>query len=160
MGPIKYRVLLAIAAVLTLVACASFGVFIVVDDGGTMYEYSVKTEQVNDNSLLEVNETIPIEDLSSDEQDMLYRAFKKTDHFLDGAQVIVETNEQVEYSEEWRLVSMDGVMFVMAIQEHDTYETFGLVSGTGLFVGIISMLISQSILLHGLDEREIYKRYN
>jgi len=152
----KYHAIMAVAVVLTLLTVGSGYAFVNID-GNTVYEYSIKTEQVNDNSLLEENETIPIEDLSQDEQDMLYHAFKKSDHFLDGAQVVIETDEDLNYSSEWRLVSMDGVMFVTAMQEHDTYTDMGFKGFVSMLTLCISGIMAFFMWIHAIEVRSEYK---
>lgn len=85
----------------------------------TSYEYEVKAQQVFDVDRVEDSDVTEFEDLSSDEQEVLHQAFKKSDHFMGTSQVTVYNgNEQFETFTEWRTVESNGVILLVAINEH------------------------------------------
>lgn len=85
--------------------------------GGTEYVYEVKAEQVNENEM--VNESVEYDTLSEQEREMLFKAFKKSDHFLGGAEAHVAYDEPVEgiETDEWKIVRVKGVPILVAISE-------------------------------------------
>lgn len=97
----------------------------VTDEHEYNYEYQIKVEQVQ--SANSVNESVSYSSMSGSEREMLFDAFKRSDHFLGGASAYVTTDEPVaNVTNEWRIVRVRGVPVLMAIsgpeQVNDTVE--------------------------------------
>ncbi|AGM11537.1 hypothetical protein M199_gp129 [Halogranum tailed virus 1] len=85
----------------------------------TSYQYEVKAQQVFDGDRVEDSDVTEFEELSADEQDVLFRAFKKSDHFMGTSQVTVYNgNERLDTFTNWRTVESNGVLLLVAINEH------------------------------------------
>lgn len=85
----------------------------------TSYSYEVKAQQVFDTDRVEDSDVTEFEDLSEDEQHILYEAFKKSDHFMGTSQVTVYNgNERLDTFTDWRTVESNGVLLLVAINEH------------------------------------------
>lgn len=139
------KTLLAIFGVLALLC----GVYVF---GGFMpthteYEYEIKAEQVYDND--RINESVELQSLSDDEQALLHDAFKKSDHFMGGSEVIVDRNERLETFDGWKVVEFQGVYILVAI---DGPEAQTSPSGWVPWVVIAGFILSASIALLGLKE--------
>ena len=92
-------------------------------DGGDtyeLYEYEIKAEQVYDNTDESTQTATPISELSETEQQMLYDAFKKNDHFLDGSSVIIQQDEKIETLDPWKVVNINGVSMLVMIDGPET----------------------------------------
>ena len=92
-------------------------------DGGDtyeLYEYEIKAEQVYDNTDESTQTATPISELSEAEQQMLYDAFKKNDHFLDGASVTIQQDEKIETLDPWKVVNINGVSMLVMIDGPET----------------------------------------
>lgn len=81
------------------------------------YEYEVKTQQVMDVDRVEDSDVTPLEQLSDDEREVLYRAFKKQDRFFGSSQVIVTFNDKHDIFTEWRTIETKGVLLLVAVEE-------------------------------------------
>ena len=78
------------------------------------HEYQVKVEQVEQGS--QVNDSVVYDNLSEDEREMLFRAFKKNDHFLCSSSTHTRTEEKLNVeTNEWKVVRVNGVPILMAI---------------------------------------------
>lgn len=86
----------------------------------TEYEYEVKAQQVFDGERVEDGDVTEFENLSEDEQEILYRAFKKTDHFMGSSEVTVSTQTKHKVFDDWRTVESNGVLLLVAVQENKT----------------------------------------
>lgn len=82
------------------------------------YHYEVKTQQAFDVDRVEDEDVTEIENLSADEKDVLYRAFKKEDHFMGSSKSWVYPDERLETFRGWRLVEVKGVVLLVAVVEH------------------------------------------
>lgn len=118
------------------------------------YQYEVKAEQVNEDEM--VDEAVQMENLSEAEQDVLYRAFKKSDHFLGGSEAIVQTDEPLNVSEEWRVVEIKGVPMLVAISgPTEVSESAGvgvlaiIGMSAGIVLGLVSLMMIKDMLLYG-----------
>jgi len=129
------KTLLAIFGVLALLC----GVYVF---GGFMpthteYEYEIKAEQVYDND--RINESVELQSLSDDEQALLHDAFKKSDHFMGGSEVIVDRSERLETFDGWKVVEFQGVYILVAIEgpEEQVHPT-GWFPWVAIIVGVFS----------------------
>jgi hypothetical protein len=119
------------------------------------YEYTVKAEQVNEDEM--VDEAIDYENVSDAEQRMLFDAFKKSDHFLGGAEAYVHTDEPIEnVSNEWRVIEIKGVPMLVSIDgpekeqvPDESFEPVGAVFGT--ILGLLFVLMGLSGVIEGLS---------
>jgi len=123
------------------------------------YEYTVKAEQVNENDM--VAESEDFDTLSDAEREMLFDAFKKSDHFLGGASVELEYDEPVENIEqnEWKVVRVKGVPILMAIDGPEKREdmTFkGFLGMWGLIIGLFGSLFGLSMAVEGIAKKRKY----
>lgn len=120
------------------------------------YEYTVKAEQVNEDEM--VDGAIAYKNVSEAEQAVLFDAFKKSDHFLGGAEAYVYTDEPIEnVSNEWRVIEIQGVPILVAIQgpvqESTPSESFELaVVFFGIPLGLILLLLSFEAFAKGLED--------
>lgn len=111
------------------------------------YEYTVKAEQVNEDEM--VDEAIDYDNVSDAEQRVLFDAFKKSDHFLGGAEAYVHTDEPIEdVSNEWRVIEIKGVPMLVAIQgpekekvPAESFEFLGALFGIplGLLIALFGL---------------------
>jgi len=117
----------------------------------TTYEYEVKAQQVFDGEHVEDSDITEFEDLSDDEQEVLYEAFKKSDHFMGTSEVYVSNGpERLDTFHDWRTVESNGVLLLVAINEHtettpdsSEYEWYHWISIFGMiyFTFILFILI-------------------
>lgn len=111
------RILSIIVGILLLAGAVynAAGMYTVYTNGTDYeYEYTVKAEQVNENEM--VNESVSYKNLSPEEQEVLFRAFKNSDNFLEGASSEVATDHPKNVSNEWQVVEVKGVPILMAIE--------------------------------------------
>lgn len=104
-----------VSFLLTLVAFG--GIFFGLFPQETTYQYEVKAQQVFDTDRVEDSDVTQFENLSDDEQYVLYKAFKKSDHFMGTSQVTVSTDEPYDTFTDWRTVESNGVLLLVAINE-------------------------------------------
>ena len=124
-------VLFLIGAVLLYGSFAWFG------ETGTEYEYTVKVEQVNENDMPTESENY--DDLSEAEKKVLFEAFKRSDHFLGGAEAYITTEEKLDIeTNEWKVVRVKGVPLLMAIMGPEEREVIDYDDGEFL-ASIIAM---------------------
>lgn len=125
-----------------LVMTAGFG--LVVADAETEYQYDIKTEQVESDSYsLNDSEVTRFEDLSEDEQDALFMAYKKSDHFLGGASATIVVDEKLDLTEDerWRVVDIKGVRLLVGFHGPEPRDTaHGPLSVVGILVAILGGL--------------------
>lgn len=109
------RLFLTGLLVLVLAGGMLCGGYVLLEPDEYDYEYTVKAEQVNEDEM--VDEAIDYDNVSSAEQEVLFDAFKKSDHFLGGAEADIETDEPIEnISNEWRVIEIQGVPMLVAIE--------------------------------------------
>lgn len=113
----------------------------------TVYEYDVKAEQVYDNG--KINESVTLQELSQDEQKILYDAFKETDDFLGGSNVLVKSDQRLDTFDGWKVVEYNGVYLLVAID--GPYVETVHADWTG-FVSPLICILSIAISLTGLKE--------
>lgn len=83
------------------------------------YRYDVKTEQISDTDWVEENEVVQFENLTDDEQQVLYDAFKEQDHFFGSSEETAgEYDEPLDTFDGWKTVERGGALFVMAVEEN------------------------------------------
>lgn len=132
---LQARIAVVLVFGIALFIVGGYGAFVVEPEMD--YEYTVKAEQVNDGDMVDGGASIEYDSLSEEEQEVLYDAFKKSDHFLGGAEARVVTDEPIAVSDEWRVVEIKGVPVLVAISgpvEQDDLGLVGVVSVVG-FVG-------------------------
>jgi hypothetical protein len=147
----KFKSLLLVLWLVSIpLAVLSVGLMIV---GGypseTGYNYEVKAQQVFDAERVEDSDVTEFDNLTADEQDILYEAFKKTDHFMGSAQVtIVHRDRQFNTFTDWRTVESNGVLLLVAINEHidkqndpSQYEWWHHLSIFGLLYFAVGFLV-------------------
>lgn len=139
---------MAIIAVIFLVLAGGLG-FVALDMMETdeyEYEYTVKAEQVNEDEM--VDEAIDYENVSDAEQEVLFDAFKKSDHFLGGAEAYIRTDEPVEnVSNEWRVIEIKGVPLLVSIEGPERVPD----PNTGeVFLGMFGLIVAVVFALIGL----------
>jgi hypothetical protein len=84
----------------------------------THYSYEVKAQQVEDTDRVEAGDVVQLENLSEDEQELLYHAFKKTDHFMGASSVVLNYQDQrLDTFTDWRTVESNGVLLLVAVNE-------------------------------------------
>lgn len=81
------------------------------------YHYDVKAQQVFDAERVEDGDVTQFEELEHDERELLYEAFKKTDHFMGSSEVTITKTEQLETFNDWRTIESNGVLLLVAINE-------------------------------------------
>jgi hypothetical protein len=109
------------------------------------YNYDIKAEQVYDND--QINESVELQNLSQDEQALLYDAFKKSDHFMGGAEVTIEKQERLETFDGWKVVEYEGVYILVAIEGPEEVTRF---SGWQPWAVLVFGLFTGSFFLMGL----------
>lgn len=151
MSDINYRAL----AFALFVMLAGIGVFVAGDairpPTQTDYEYTVKAEQVNEDEM--VNSSTDYDNLSEPEQEVLHRAFKKSDHFLGGSEAYVETDEPINASSDWRVVEVQGVPLLVSISEPVPVEktTDVTMNGVSTIVQIVGLVVAVLALALAID---------
>lgn len=119
------------------------------------YRYTVKAEQVNDDEM--PNDHIDYENLTESQQHVLFRAFKKSDHFLGGASVSVVVDEETEFFDGWHVIRVEGVPILVAVSgPQPSGVPRALEVGMGIFVllfGVIGGLVALFWLDDAYHER-------
>jgi hypothetical protein len=113
-------ILFLISIPLTLVGMV--GMFAGMFPEQTSYEYEVKAQQVFDGDRVQDSDVTEFENLSEDEREILYQAFKKTDHFMGSSEVVVYESTRHQVFNDWRTVESNGVLLLVAVQETKTSE--------------------------------------
>jgi len=140
---------MAIMAVIFLVVAGGLGMFALdlMETDEYEYEYTVKAEQVNEDEM--VDEAIDYENISDAEQKVLFDAFKKSDHFLGGAEAYIETDEPIEnVSNEWRVIEIKGVPMLVSIEGPEKVPADSEIGED--FLGLIVMVVAVFFALLGL----------
>jgi len=88
--------------------------------GGTEtgYEYSIKAEQVEDARAVNISTVQSVKNMSDGEQELLYTAFKRSDHFLGGAEAFVRTHENYSITDGWDTVQIAGVVILYSVEKN------------------------------------------
>lgn len=135
---------LVISALISIVLLG-VGVAAFAQPAPTEHEYTVKTEQVETDAGYS-DEAIPVESLTTDEQEALQRAFKQSDTFLDGVSVRIETDERLDLDRttEWLVVEVQGVHLLAVIQYEGAREEPTIAGITGLL--FITFAIIHAVL--------------
>lgn len=81
------------------------------------YTYHVKAQQAYDVSRVESDDVTAFENLSGTEKELMYRAFKKSDHFMGTSEVRIQSDEQLTEFQGWRSIEVNGVVMVIAVDE-------------------------------------------
>lgn len=119
------------------------------------YEYTVKTQQAFDVSRVSDDDVTAFDNLSSDEQDVLFDAFKKSDHFMGTSSETVYYDTEHDTFEGWRNIEMNGVVFVLAVNEDVHYQSVAktllgeVMMGAYLFSITWSMIVLLFLFLLG-----------
>lgn len=103
--------------------------------GDTVYEYQVKSEQIETDAGYQGNAT-SVDDLDPEIQDAIFDAYKASDHFLGGSSAEIERSEPLELDEDdrWIAVEIEGARVLVGISGPDTYESM---DGKGFFGGML-----------------------
>lgn len=104
-----------------LLVGVSYGSFILMETT-TEYEYEVKAEQVYDSRHVSVNDSLQHYNLTDEQDEVLYRAFKNTDGFLEGSSSYFQSPENYTVFDDWRVVNVNGVSLLVAIQKDEVPE--------------------------------------
>lgn len=107
-----------------------------------------------------VEESISYDNVSEAEQQVLFDAFKKSDHFLGGSEAYVYTDEKIEnVSNEWRVIEIKGVPMLVSIEGPDTMpddeeggEVLAMLFG-GVFGAVLSFYGLLAVVAVLLDHR-------
>lgn len=126
-------------------------------DGHEEYQYTIKTEQVNEDEMVEQH--TDMENLTEEQQDILFRAFKKTDHFFGSASITVATDERVKTFDSWLVIEVKGVPLLVAVEGP---IVTGKIGPIGKFVvstmfgsfGFLFLLASLACIADGIQERK------
>jgi hypothetical protein len=154
---------LAVMAIGLLVLSTPFVAMALVD-GDTEYEYTVKTEQVqSDSHSINDSQVTPYDELTDNEQQALYDAYKQSDHFLGGAEVHIVTDERltVDTVGEWKVVEVQGVRLLTSIQFEDTRTTYPEIPDGATFLAILVgvMMILGGVFWHD-EKKRVERRRN
>lgn len=115
----KVKGALFIVWLISLISYPLFFGVIVTGPQETTYNYEVKAQQVMDVDRVEDSDVTQLENLSTDEQRLLYDAFKKTDHFMGSSQVTLSyQDERLETFNQWKTIESDGVVLLVAVNEY------------------------------------------
>lgn len=114
----------------------------------TAHEYTVKTEQVQDAERVE--RATSLENLSQDEQQVLYDAFKNTDEFLGGAESTVRTDEPQQISQGWQVVDVKGVSLLVAIDGPKEVQV--VAEGETILWKVFTSVFGLFLIMFGSDE--------
>lgn len=141
----KIKVGIVIVLLLGISVCSMVVMEDAMFDPETEYEYTVKAEQVQHGD--DVTDAQDYGNLTDAERQVLFDAFKESDHFLGGSEESVHTDEPLEnVSSEWKVVRVNGVPVLMAIQgpeEVPTPENGGVIFfGTwGIFLIVPAFIL-------------------
>lgn len=113
----------------------------------TNYQYEVKSEQIQTDAGYS-GEATALEDLSQPEREAIWKAHKKSDHFLGGSSALIETNEPLNLSQEqrWQSVEIEGVQVLVGIHGPDPVERNTVFGG----IGLVSVAIGTSVIVVAL----------
>lgn len=122
------------------------GGYVAFNDVDYDYRYTVKAEAVNENEM-PTNST-NYDSLTDQEKEMLFRAFKERDGFLEGSAVVVEYEEPVQGldTQSLRVVRVDGVPILLGIYGPDRVEDVTALS----FLGVMLTILGGFLALLGL----------
>jgi hypothetical protein len=111
------------------------------------YEYYIKAEQVNEDQM--VDNSTDFDRLTDVERELLFRGFKKSDHFLGGATATVEVDEPVgNVSNEWKVVKVEGVPILTAIQGPEQVEADSEIGADMVTVGGFMVVLFLAWLIY------------
>lgn len=110
-GSTKALILVTLYIVISLVFIAPMAPSV------TEYQYEVKAQQAFDVDRVDDSDVTDFDDLEADEQELLYRAFKKSDHFMGESEVTIHTDEQLDTFTDWRTVESNGIVLLVAVDE-------------------------------------------
>jgi hypothetical protein len=113
----------------------------------TAYRYEIKAEQVYDSG--EINESVELQNLSQDEQQLLHDAFKDSDEFLGDAEVTVKRQERFDTFDGWRVVEFQGVYILVAIDGPEVVERFGSIVP---WIVVLVLLFASALTIVGVIE--------
>lgn len=144
----SHIVLFAIAAVLFIGA----GVLFTTHTPETNHQYEVKTEQVQSDAAT-VNESVQLDDLPTKQSEIVFDAWKKSDHFLGGSSTYVSYDERLNLTSEnrWHVVEIEGVKLLVGIFYDESWEP---VTAAGLFT-ILLTILGVVTLFFALEERKL-----
>lgn len=118
------------------------------------YRYTVKAEQVNDNEMPESH--TDYENLTKAEQKVLFKAFKKSDHFFGSSSVTVTVDEKVNFFDGWEVVRIEGVPILVAVSGPHAGEMprfMEIILGAVMFfsgcAGVLLSLVPLDIAING-----------
>lgn len=157
-GKEKLYVGLALMVITVLLVSPAYLVYVT---GGqdTVYQYEVKAEQVNEDEMTEGQDIIEYENLTEEQQEVLFRAFKESDNFLDGASVTVRAEQKYDVFNDWRIIEIRGVPMLVAISGPDEVPTpnqtlvnFGatMCAAASLLTGLVALsnIVRGAYLIH------------
>lgn len=105
------------------------------------YQYTVKADQIGENEMFEDRQVTPYQNLSENEQKMLFEAYKQSDGFLEESETIVTVDEPMENVTMWQAVNVKGVpMFIgitgpeKVISDSDSWDFLIVLVGSLLFL--------------------------
>ena len=113
----------------------------------TSYDYDIKAEQVYDND--KISDSVELQKLSQDEQDLLYDAFKKSDHFFGSEEVTITRDSKLDTFDGWKVVEFQGVYILVAISGPDSYSMY---DGWFPLLAFVSWFIILATTMVGLKE--------
>ena len=121
----------------------------------TSYTYEIKAQQAYDVDRVSDSDVTQLENLSADEQDLLYDAFKRTDHFMGASEVTIFRDEQLDTFTTWKTIESNGIVLLVAVNE-DRETTFDLSVpwvkywGVGIF-GSLAYILTGIMMLPVVD---------
>lgn len=125
----------------------------------TTYQYDVKAEQVND--VDRVEDPTAFENLSQTERDVLFQAFKKSDHFLGASEVTVSSEQKMETFDGWRVIEIQGVVLLVAVDGPETVEQIpddSNVMTVGFLFTAVGMIAGFTLMMAGKLRRSRRRR--
>lgn len=152
----RKRLAKIVVAIIIILALLSGCYVIISEENDAHYQYTVKVEMVNENGM--PSESVNYDELSEQEQEMLFEAFKESDSFLDGEKEYLRYDEPVEVTTgEWKVVRVKGVPILMAIQGPEKRTNAGeqgldglaIIVGAFLFLALLIQVAKAALILTG-----------